>query len=133
MNYLLIDTSNQPLSVAVVQDKETLSEINTNIKKNHSIQLMPSIKQVIADSGLDKSAIDGIVVAKGPGSYTGLRIGVTVAKTLAYAMNAKLYGVSSLKALAATAKMNKVLLYLCLMRDEKRSIQVCINMLINNL
>ncbi|MCD8845037.1 tRNA (adenosine(37)-N6)-threonylcarbamoyltransferase complex dimerization subunit type 1 TsaB [Staphylococcus gallinarum] len=104
MNYLLIDTSNQPLSVAVVQDKETLSEINTNIKKNHSIQLMPSIKQVIADSGLDKSAIDGIVVAKGPGSYTGLRIGVTVAKTLAYAMNAKLYGVSSLKALAATAK-----------------------------
>lgn len=104
MNYLLIDTSNQPLSVAVVQDKQTLSEINLNIKKNHSLQLMPSIQQVIVDSGLDKSAINAIVVAKGPGSYTGLRIGVTVAKTLAYAMNVELYGVSSLKALAATAK-----------------------------
>ncbi|MCG7339942.1 tRNA (adenosine(37)-N6)-threonylcarbamoyltransferase complex dimerization subunit type 1 TsaB [Staphylococcus sp. ACRSN] len=110
MNYLLIDTSNQPLSVAVVRDKQVLSEINTNIKKNHSIQLMPSIQQVLADSDIEKNDIDAIVIAKGPGSYTGLRIGVTVAKTLAYALNAELYGVSSLKALAATLENEKGLI-----------------------
>ena len=54
-----------------------------------------------------KNDIDGIVVAKGPGSYTGVRIGVTTAKTLAYALNTKLYGVSSLAALAATVKNDK--------------------------
>lgn len=104
MNYLMIDTSNQPMSVAVMQDDNVLSEINSNLKKNHSVQLMPAIEQVIAESQLDKTDINAIVVAEGPGSYTGLRIGVTVAKTLAYALNTELYGVSSLKTLAATAE-----------------------------
>ncbi|KRG08789.1 tRNA (adenosine(37)-N6)-threonylcarbamoyltransferase complex dimerization subunit type 1 TsaB [Staphylococcus sp. NAM3COL9] len=104
MNYLLIDTSNQPLSVAIMQDDKVLSELNSNEKVNHSVQLMPAIEQVIAESKVLKENIDVIVVAQGPGSYTGLRIGVTVAKTLAYALNAELYGVSSLKALAATIK-----------------------------
>lgn len=104
MNYLLIDTSNQPLSVALMQDDKVLSELNSNEKVNHSVQLMPAIEQVIAESKVLKENIDVIVVAQGPGSYTGLRIGVTVAKTLAYALNAELYGVSSLKALAATIK-----------------------------
>ncbi|WP_251518332.1 MULTISPECIES: tRNA (adenosine(37)-N6)-threonylcarbamoyltransferase complex dimerization subunit type 1 TsaB [Staphylococcus] len=102
MNYLLIDTSNQPLSVAVMQDNQLLSELNSNLKKNHSAQLMPAIESVIKESGIGKKEINAIIVAQGPGSYTGLRIGVTVAKTLAYALDAKLYGVSSLAALAAT-------------------------------
>lgn len=110
MNYLLIDTSNQPLSVAVMTDNIVLAEHHTNIKKNHSVQLMPAIAQVIETSTIEKADIDAIVVAKGPGSYTGLRIGVTVAKTLAYALNTKLYGVSSLKALAATVENENRLL-----------------------
>ncbi|PHK48677.1 tRNA (adenosine(37)-N6)-threonylcarbamoyltransferase complex dimerization subunit type 1 TsaB [Staphylococcus edaphicus] len=110
MNYLLIDTSNQPLSVAVMQDDKVLSEYNTNEKKNHSIQLMPAISKIIDESQINKSELDAIVVAQGPGSYTGLRIGVTVAKTLAYALNTKLYGVSSLKALAATVKEENILI-----------------------
>ncbi|MCE5039067.1 tRNA (adenosine(37)-N6)-threonylcarbamoyltransferase complex dimerization subunit type 1 TsaB [Staphylococcus auricularis] len=110
MNYLLIDTSNQPLSVAVMTDKTVLAEHHTNIKKNHSVQLMPAIAQVIEASTIEKKDLDAIVVAKGPGSYTGLRIGVTVAKTLAYALNTKLYGVSSLKALAATVENEQRLL-----------------------
>ena len=66
---------------------------------------MPGIQSLFNESNL-KQELDGIVVAKGPGSYTGVRIGVTVAKTLAYALNTKLYGVSSLKALAATIDTN---------------------------
>ncbi|MCQ9279315.1 tRNA (adenosine(37)-N6)-threonylcarbamoyltransferase complex dimerization subunit type 1 TsaB [Staphylococcus borealis] len=102
MNLLLIDTSNQPMSIAIMQDHTVLSEMTTENKKDHSSQLMPGIQHLFEEAKIDKSEIDGIVVAKGPGSYTGVRIGVTTAKTLAYALNAKLYGVSSLLALAAT-------------------------------
>ncbi|EFS16994.1 MULTISPECIES: tRNA (adenosine(37)-N6)-threonylcarbamoyltransferase complex dimerization subunit type 1 TsaB [Staphylococcus] len=104
MNYLLIDTSNQPLSVALMQDEKVLIEQTTNIKQNHSVQLMPETQKLFEQSQVDKQEITDIVVAEGPGSYTGLRIGVTVAKTLAYALQTRLYGVSSLKALAATIK-----------------------------
>lgn len=97
MNYLLIDTSNQPLSVALMQDEKVLIEQTTNIKQNHSVQLMPEIQKLFEQSQVDKQEITDIVVAEGPGSYTGLRIGVTVAKTLAYALQTRLYGVSSLK------------------------------------
>ena len=65
---------------------------------------MPEIQKLFEQSQVDKQEITDIVVAEGPGSYTGLRIGVTVAKTLAYALQTRLYGVSSLKALAATIK-----------------------------
>ena len=81
-----------------------LIEQTTNIKQNHSVQLMPEIQKLFEQSQVDKQEITDIVVAEGPGSYTGLRIGVTVAKTLAYALQTRLYGVSSLKALAATIK-----------------------------
>ena len=100
MNSLLIDTSNQPLSVALMQNDEVLAEITTDSKQNHSVQLI-AISQLFEQSKIAKQQLDAIV-AEGPGSYTGLRIGVTVAKTLAYALDVKLYGVSSLKAFAAT-------------------------------
>lgn len=106
MNLLLIDTSNQPMSIALMNDDEVLAIKTTNSKKDHSSQLMPGIQSLFNESNLKKQELDGIVVAKGPGSYTGVRIGVTVAKTLAYALNTKLYGVSSLKALAATIDTN---------------------------
>lgn len=104
MKLLLIDTSNQPLSVAITDNNETIAEITNNSKVNHSVQLMPEIQRLFEQSGISKHDLDGIVVAEGPGSYTGLRIGVTTAKTLAYALNCKLYGVSSLKSLAASIK-----------------------------
>ncbi len=84
-----------------MQNDEVLAEITTDSKQNHSVQLMPAISQR-RQSKIAKQQLDAIIVAEGPGSYTGLRIGVTVAKTLAYALDVKLYGVSSLKALAAT-------------------------------
>ncbi|MDQ7112071.1 tRNA (adenosine(37)-N6)-threonylcarbamoyltransferase complex dimerization subunit type 1 TsaB [Staphylococcus simulans] len=102
MIYLLLDTSNKPMSLAVMQDENILVEHTTNIKRNHSVQLMPAIQKIIEEAGITKRDINAIIVAKGPGSYTGLRIGVTTAKTLAYALNTELYGVSSLEALAAT-------------------------------
>lgn len=126
MNYLLIDTSNQPLSVAIMKDNEVIAE-NNWYQKNHSVQLMPEIAEILTESKINKTEITDIVVAKGPGSYTGLRIGVTVAKTLAYALNTNLYGVSSLKALASTVKDSTKLLVPILMLEEKQFMQVFIN------
>lgn len=100
MKILAFDTSNVALSVAILDNEHLLATQTTNIKRNHSSQLMPIIDQTIKTSGLDINDIDRIVVAEGPGSYTGLRIAVTTAKTLAYAINAELIGVSSLALLA---------------------------------
>ncbi|ARJ50223.1 tRNA (adenosine(37)-N6)-threonylcarbamoyltransferase complex dimerization subunit type 1 TsaB [Staphylococcus lutrae] len=100
MYSLLIDSANQPLSVAIMKDGEVLLTYTTTIKRNHSVQLMPMIEWLMKQAQLKPQDLSEVIVAEGPGSYTGLRIGVTTAKTLAYTLGIRLYGVSSLKALA---------------------------------
>nr|WP_241864536.1 tRNA (adenosine(37)-N6)-threonylcarbamoyltransferase complex dimerization subunit type 1 TsaB [Staphylococcus massiliensis] len=85
-----------------MNDDDVIDDYTTNIKKNHSVQLMPAIEHMMNEHNMTPQQLDAIVVAQGPGSYTGLRIGVTTAKTLAYTLHIPLYGVSSLKALAHT-------------------------------
>ncbi|EOH99134.1 universal bacterial protein YeaZ [Enterococcus moraviensis ATCC BAA-383] len=106
MRILAIDTSNQTLTIAVCEEKKIIGHYTITVKRNHSLTLMPAITQLMKDVGLSPADIDRIVVAKGPGSYTGLRIGVTTAKTLAYTLKKELVGISSLKALAANC-LNK--------------------------
>lgn len=101
MKILAIDTSNQPLSVAVLEDGNLLSQATCTKTKNHSVKLLPLIERLMEDAKLKPCELDRIVVAKGPGSYTGLRIGVATAKTLAYTLDKELAGVSSLEVLAA--------------------------------
>lgn len=110
MRLLHIDTSNQPLSVAITEGNEVLAEFNSGMRINHSITMMSQIESLLDYTKLEMKDIEGIVVAKGPGSYTGLRIGVTAAKTLAYTLNIPLYAVSSLAAIAATVRMHEFLL-----------------------
>jgi tRNA threonylcarbamoyl adenosine modification protein YeaZ len=78
-----------------------LGQSQTMAIKNHSTALMPAIDGLMQAVGMAPKELEQIVVAKGPGSYTGLRIGVTTAKTLAQTLNIPLIGVSSLKAVAA--------------------------------
>ncbi|MCO4636203.1 glycoprotein endopeptidase [Streptococcus infantarius subsp. infantarius] len=103
MKVLAFDTSSKALSVAILDDKNLLADVTINIKKNHSITLMPAIDFLMTSVDLQPSDLDRIVVAQGPGSYTGLRVAVATAKTLAYTLNIELVGVSSLYALAAAA------------------------------
>lgn len=110
MKLLHIDTANQPLSVSVTDGIEVLAEFNSAKKINHSTTLMPNIEMVMNYAGLEMKDLEGIVVSKGPGSYTGLRIGVATAKTLSYTLNIPVYSVSSLMALAATVRMHEFLL-----------------------
>lgn len=90
MRILAIDTSNQTLSVAVMEENRILGEYTSTTKKNHSMTLMPAVTELMKASQLKPTDLDRIVVAQGPGSYTGLRIGVTTAKTLAYTLKRSL-------------------------------------------
>ncbi|RRK11818.1 tRNA (adenosine(37)-N6)-threonylcarbamoyltransferase complex dimerization subunit type 1 TsaB [Lactiplantibacillus garii] len=100
MKLLAIDTSNRPLSVAVLEDTKILATTTTNVGRNHSSTLLPIIERSLAQAGMQPADLDRVVVAAGPGSYTGLRIGVTTAKTLAFTLHKELVGLSSLEALA---------------------------------
>ena len=103
MKVLAFDTSSKALSVAILDGENLLADVTVNIKKNHSINLMPAIDFLMKSVDLKPTDLDRISVAQGPGSYTGLRVAVATAKTLAYTLNIELVGVSSLYALAAVA------------------------------
>lgn len=99
MKLLAFDTSNQALSLAILEDEHLLAQTTLNIKKNHSITLMPAIDFLMNSLDMKPTDLDRIAVAQGPGSYTGLRIAVATAKTLAHTLKIELVGVSSLLAL----------------------------------
>src|SRR5699024_7265314 len=101
MNKLAIDTSNQVLGVALMQQNDIVAELTTNIKKDHSSRLMPAIVDLMKKVNMTPDQLDKVIVANGPGSYTGTRIGVTTAKTLAWTLQIPITPISSLKTLAA--------------------------------
>lgn len=103
MNILAMDTSNQVLGVAVIKDGNLAGEYMSNVQKNHSVRLMPAIHQLMSDTHTKPEELDRIVVAKGPGSYTGVRIGLTTAKTMGWALGIPVIAVSSLELVARQA------------------------------
>jgi tRNA threonylcarbamoyladenosine biosynthesis protein TsaB len=104
MKALAIDTTNNVLGIAIVDEEKVIGEYITNLKKNHSVRAMPAIERLLNDCDLNPKQIDKIVVASGPGSYTGVRIGVSIAKTMAWSLQIPIVGVSSLEALAANGR-----------------------------
>lgn len=105
MKALAIDTSNQVMGIAVSDGDNIIGEYITNLNKNHSIRVMPAIHDLMQEVGLEPKQLDRIIVAHGPGSYTGVRIGVTIAKTLAWTLNIPIVGVSSLEVLARNGQL----------------------------
>lgn len=100
MSILAIDTSSQVSSVAVASKERLQAELTMQGRLTHSETLMPHIEQVLSMADLSKEELEGIAVSIGPGSFTGLRIGLAAAKVMAYALRIPLVGVSSLQALA---------------------------------
>lgn len=100
MKVLAIDTSSVVASVAVADEEKLISEYIINHKKTHSQKLMPMIKETLESCEVDITDIDLFVVSIGPGSFTGLRIGVATAKGLAHSVNKPIIGVNTLDLLA---------------------------------
>ena|SRR5690625_1858361 len=100
MNTIAIDTSNQVLGIAITKENRLVAELTTNINKDHSSRLMPAIVDMLDKVDMKPEHLHKIVVAHGPGSYTGTRIGVTTAKTMAWSLQIPIYTISSLKTLA---------------------------------
>lgn len=100
MKVLAIDTSSVVAAVALMDDEKLLGEYSINNKKTHSQKLMVMIDEIMKDLDIKPSDIDVFAASIGPGSFTGLRIGVTTAKAMAYATNKPVVGVPTLDALA---------------------------------
>ena len=100
---LFIDTSTANVSISIVKDNKILSLISKDIPNMHSSYTTKFIKDCLDEAGIDANDIDNIMVVNGPGSFTGIRIGVTIAKTYGYLIKKDITPISSLKSLAISA------------------------------
>ena len=117
MRTLYIDTANDDLVLAILEDDKLLNKIEKSCKNEHSIYTVSCLDELLKSCNLLPQDINNIMVVNGPGSFTGVRIGVTVAKTYAYILKKDIILVSSLKALALSTP-NKIAITLI---DAKNS------------
>lgn len=100
MKIIGIDSSGLTASVAVVEDNKLIAEYSVNYKKTHSQTLVPMLDEISSMIELDLSSVDAIAISKGPGSFTGLRIGSATAKGLGLALNIPIIEIPTTDALA---------------------------------
>lgn len=103
---LFIDTSNTDVSIALLKDGKLINEIVKKIPNEHSKYAVSYIDEVLKKSNITPQEVDSIMVVNGPGSFTGVRIGLTIAKVYAYLNNIKVTLISSLKSLALSKPTN---------------------------
>ena len=118
MIVLGIETATMTGGVALLNEQRVISEYTLNVKTTHTARLMPALEQILRDSSIDKSQIDGIAVSIGPGSFTGLRIGLATAKGLALGLDVPLVGIPTLDALARNIPFSKH--QICTVLDAKK-------------
>ncbi|KRE75388.1 tRNA (adenosine(37)-N6)-threonylcarbamoyltransferase complex dimerization subunit type 1 TsaB [Paenibacillus sp. Soil750] len=97
---LAIDTSTSAMTVAILENGHLLGEISSHAERNHSLGLLPHIQDLLARLGMKPRDLSSVAAGQGPGSYTGVRIAVSVAKTFAWSLGLDLIGISSLEAMA---------------------------------
>ncbi len=119
MIILAIDTSTKFLSVAITDGEKVLSSYHRQAHMNHSSRLVPTIGACLKKARLKLKDIDGFAISIGPGSFTGLRIGVTTVKTLAFILKKPVVAVPTLDAIAEGAKRFKGII--CPILDAKKN------------
>ena len=118
MKILSVDTSSNICGVAILEDNKLIKEINLDNGLTHSETLMPTIDRLFHDVNLHLSQIDLLVSDKGPGSFTGIRIGTSTIMAFADSLNIPAVGVSSLEALAYNVQTEGII---CCLIDAKNS------------
>ncbi len=102
MKYLFIDTCTSHLVVSIIIDNEIKTYFDEKIDKGMSNYILPEIEKQLKENNIKASSIDAIFVSNGPGSFTGIRVGLTIAKVYAWSLNIKVIPISSLEVLAST-------------------------------
>ncbi len=95
--YIAIDTSTETASLALADEDTILAEFTWRCGQNHTVQLLPALSNLLKQVGLGINETAGIIVALGPGSYNGLRVGLSTAKGLAFSLGVPLVGISTLE------------------------------------
>lgn len=106
MRILYIDTTTSYLYTGVVIDGKLLTEVKQDFGKDLSSVALKKISEMLESNNLKPNDIDKIIVVNGPGSFTGIRVGVTIAKTYAYGLNKEITTITSLEAMAISCKDN---------------------------
>ena len=94
---LAIDTSTDTASLALVEDSQVLAELTWCCGKNHTVELLPQLTHLLNQTKSGLQSISGIIVARGPGSFNGLRVGISTAKGLAFSLGIPIVGISTLE------------------------------------
>lgn len=115
---LFIDTSNQDVSIALLKDGKIINKITKSIPNEHSKYAVSYIDEVLKKSEITPKEVQSIMVVNGPGSFTGVRIGLTIAKVYALLNDIKVTLISSLKCLAIGNNKNKYILSLINARND---------------
>ena len=134
MKILAIDTSTDYLSVAITDGNRTLARFHRKVGRRHSDLLVPTIKSLVKRCGMRPEDLSALFVGVGPGSFTGLRIGVATIKAMAYALRIPIVAVGSLDAIAGNASGHKGLVspvldarknkvYACLYRSDGKAVR----------
>ncbi|MDD6223760.1 MAG: tRNA (adenosine(37)-N6)-threonylcarbamoyltransferase complex dimerization subunit type 1 TsaB [bacterium] len=118
MKILYIDTTSPYLYCAISNNKEITGEIQERLDKDLSVFTLPKIKDLLDKKQYQPNDIDKIIVVNGPGSFTGIRIGVTIAKTYAYSFQKEITTINSLQAMALSSKSQSI--YKVPMIDARR-------------
>ncbi|MGL5206446.1 MAG: tRNA (adenosine(37)-N6)-threonylcarbamoyltransferase complex dimerization subunit type 1 TsaB [Acidaminococcaceae bacterium] len=110
MLILGIDTATKVCTVSLLRDDEPIEEYEINAGMTHSEGLLPQIGQIFARTKIEKEAVDLITISIGPGSFTGLRIGLATAEAMAYCWQIPVCGVDTLKAMAYNLPVDNFIL-----------------------
>ena len=117
MKVLAIDTATKAASAAIVDSSGVIGEIGLNIGKTHSQKFLPAVQQLLSLCDLELSQMDGFAVTIGPGSFTGVRIGLATAKAWGYSLHKPLIGINTLDALSGNGDCS----YICPILDARRN------------
>ena len=107
MKCLVIDTSSSYVTVSIINDNTIVHEFKKKIDNDIASKIMSIINMELTESNIDVKDIEKIFVVNGPGSFTGVRIGVTIAKTMAWGLNIRVVPLSSLELMATTTSTKK--------------------------